>query len=588
VAIALFAVLRGAYCVIWSGDPLNAVAELTAILTPSFWFGAHLLWRIGVEWRAQHFGEREEEIRLVYGPARSSRKFAINMNRDQGNVLLATAVALGFGVSQVDLFFWMITNMTVFGVGWVYRRRQTLLALSRESHVNLQLFWFLAVMVMLFLIGCIGVAVERAKVTPWRCAFGFAGSIAVLGLYSHFNRRLRTDSPAPVLWPEWFHSKSMQGFLAITFSAMVLLLAMKGIFSSIFVFILAASLPKEIAEGWSTPHSGRRRSVATTVVLLILALALFRWVGKPVGFESAAWLGLAFGVLDTIAKLSSLPQPIPLRRPPLAVCTLGLLGLSLASFLAPDRIGLLTRVNAFPGIYEARSILGIFPQAITSDPGQQLLEGYARAGLYGDGVEYLDSLASRFGTNQPAAFKAKCLTAELKRRAGQIGQAGLLYRDLSIEYSLGPAAAWHVAGPFPEVTNSLASPSTPVSLPEPAAPWRPGSELTSLFPGHLNLQPGSRIGSAMLARLNLISPEEQPVELRFGIGGEARVWLNGGEVLRVKHQTILNLDNAIARTTLRSGTNSILVQLRPRGEQNGLVLRVTDAQGRAVAGLRWE
>jgi cellulose synthase operon protein C len=84
------------------------------------------------------------------------------------------------------------------------------------------------------------------------------------------------------------------------------------------------------------------------------------------------------------------------------------------------------------------------------------------------------------------------------------------------------------------------------------------------------------------------SPRSQPARLATGSGGGARLWLNGTTVAQLDVDRPARPDQDHSRIVLRMGWNLVTVELQVRSRGGRLFLRVTDEQGRALPGLRFD
>jgi hypothetical protein len=78
------------------------------------------------------------------------------------------------------------------------------------------------------------------------------------------------------------------------------------------------------------------------------------------------------------------------------------------------------------------------------------------------------------------------------------------------------------------------------------------------------------------------SPAEQPAQLRFASNDAGKVWLGGQLVIDYPREGTAELDRDIASIRLPKGTTPILVKITNNRLNWGFVLRLTDAQGRAL------
>ena len=83
------------------------------------------------------------------------------------------------------------------------------------------------------------------------------------------------------------------------------------------------------------------------------------------------------------------------------------------------------------------------------------------------------------------------------------------------------------------------------------------------------------------------SPDERKVDLRFGSGTQAKIWLNGEEVFTHSNSHSLAMDQDSIPVTLKQGENSILVKVCSEGAYFlGFYLRITDIDGKPFDDLK--
>ena len=82
------------------------------------------------------------------------------------------------------------------------------------------------------------------------------------------------------------------------------------------------------------------------------------------------------------------------------------------------------------------------------------------------------------------------------------------------------------------------------------------------------------------------SPNERKVELRFGSGSQAKLWLNGEEVFTHSDSHSIAMDQDTIPVTLTQGENSILVKVCSEDTYfMGFYLRITDMDGMPIDNL---
>ena len=83
----------------------------------------------------------------------------------------------------------------------------------------------------------------------------------------------------------------------------------------------------------------------------------------------------------------------------------------------------------------------------------------------------------------------------------------------------------------------------------------------------------------------IISPDGRQVQIRFGSDDQAKIWLNGQEVLAFDKDRPAAIDQDVIPVTLKVGENSILVKVSDEQVNWGFYLRFTDMNGVPVDDL---
>jgi hypothetical protein len=104
-------------------------------------------------------------------------------------------------------------------------------------------------------------------------------------------------------------------------------------------------------------------------------------------------------------------------------------------------------------------------------------------------------------------------------------------------------------------------------------------DLTKIF------QPAENVCAYALGYV--VSPVEQDAQLRFGSNDAAKVWLGGRLVHDYPHEGTVHLDRDIIPVRLPRGTTPLLIKVTNGLKNWGFVLRLTDAQGRPLKGVRF-
>lgn len=143
------------------------------------------------------------------------------------------------------------------------------------------------------------------------------------------------------------------------------------------------------------------------------------------------------------------------------------------------------------------------------------------------------------------------------------------------------ATEWEVTGPFPcEGDDGLAKAYPPEKGADAA--WQ---RFTSKDPlGVLDLtEPLKKAENVCgYVRLQLSSPLEKQAQLRIGSEGSIAAWLNGKEVLRKQAARELVFDQDRADITIPKGNSTLLVKVCQSKGRWGLVLRLSDKDGKPL------
>ena len=154
--------------------------------------------------------------------------------------------------------------------------------------------------------------------------------------------------------------------------------------------------------------------------------------------------------------------------------------------------------------------------------------------------------------------------------------------------------AWWIIGPFdnaagigydtvyiPEDTTQIDSAAQYNGIDEQVS-WEKQTDDT--FDGLVNLQKifGKNVNwNTAYAWTTVNAPDERKVELRFGSGTQAKIWMNGEEVFTHSDSHSLAMDQDTIPVTLKQGENSILVKVCAEDTYSlGFYLRITDMDGK--------
>lgn len=103
-------------------------------------------------------------------------------------------------------------------------------------------------------------------------------------------------------------------------------------------------------------------------------------------------------------------------------------------------------------------------------------------------------------------------------------------------------------------------------------------DLTRVF------QPAEKVCAYALCYVH--SPVAQDAQLRFGSNDAAKIWLDGRLVYDYPHEGTVHLDRDLVPVQLPRGTTPLLIKVTNGLRNWGFVLRLTDAQGRPLKGVR--
>jgi hypothetical protein len=149
----------------------------------------------------------------------------------------------------------------------------------------------------------------------------------------------------------------------------------------------------------------------------------------------------------------------------------------------------------------------------------------------------------------------------------------------------GFPAAWRILGPMPHDRASFADGVPAFDGASPAARTvKPGPggyvDLTRLLG-----KQGTPLAWGVTA---CVMPRTRRVWVRIGSNDYGAVFVNGRRIYRVKEERPAAVDDDSVAVTLPAGRSTIAVACGDAGgSQWGFCVRVTDARGSAVPGLRW-
>jgi tetratricopeptide (TPR) repeat protein len=162
----------------------------------------------------------------------------------------------------------------------------------------------------------------------------------------------------------------------------------------------------------------------------------------------------------------------------------------------------------------------------------------------------------------------------------------------------GAVATWQLAGEFDNVSASgYEKNHPPIQQPEASAEFlnREGAKVKWFVPKALrndrwiDFSYHLYFGNAVVYAQNFVnSPTDQEVELRLGVSGSLKVWLNDALVGGEAEERNTDMDVYNYPVKLRKGYNRILVQVgESEVDQSNFMLRITNQQGDPIQGLTY-
>ncbi|HYG14239.1 MAG TPA: tetratricopeptide repeat protein, partial [Bacteroidia bacterium] len=95
--------------------------------------------------------------------------------------------------------------------------------------------------------------------------------------------------------------------------------------------------------------------------------------------------------------------------------------------------------------------------------------------------------------------------------------------------------------------------------------------------------------SIIFSQTFVSSPTTQKVQLRVGVSGSVKVWLNDNLVMSEIEERNNGFDSYIIETTLKEGTNRVLIQIgESEADNSNFLLRITDENGTNIQGLTFD
>jgi tetratricopeptide (TPR) repeat protein len=186
---------------------------------------------------------------------------------------------------------------------------------------------------------------------------------------------------------------------------------------------------------------------------------------------------------------------------------------------------------------------------------------------------------------------AKYFLAQVYSRTGEEQKMREVYAQLGAT----PEDNWLVIGPFKNHNGFLRS-FPPESEFDTDAVYREGerrfkwrSAKDGIYDGYINLEelipPAS--WAVGYGAISLYSPHKQAVQIRLGVNSPCKLWLNNKLVWQTYPTKHVAFEDNIVSVMLHPGDNNILVKSSNMVGDWGFYFRVTDEDGQAVEGLRY-
>jgi tetratricopeptide (TPR) repeat protein len=177
-------------------------------------------------------------------------------------------------------------------------------------------------------------------------------------------------------------------------------------------------------------------------------------------------------------------------------------------------------------------------------------------------------------------------------RVGKYDEAAKFYAQV------GFVDTWQMVGEFDNISASGFDKNyPPIQQPEATAEFvnREGAKVKWFSPpavrndGWIDFDYHLRPNNAIVfAQTFVNSPADQALELRFGVSGSLKVWLNDAPLASIAEERNTSMDVYNYPTTLRKGFNRILVQVGESELNNSnFMLRITDKTGHNLSGLSY-
>jgi eukaryotic-like serine/threonine-protein kinase len=199
--------------------------------------------------------------------------------------------------------------------------------------------------------------------------------------------------------------------------------------------------------------------------------------------------------------------------------------------------------------------------------------------------EYLPVLDRKLAADPKDAADWR-LRGEIEANCGQWDKAAADFEKFLALDKRRPwlPLAWSVAGPFPEDMHQHFAPEWDSTIDQSPVRAAPGAQaphwehVPADACGFLNF--GARFGHAehisAYARLCIYSPRTQPVTILLGSDDQARLWLNGRQILDSPRERAAVPDQDVVPATLEAGWNTLLARVANIKGEHVLYLRLSN------------
>ncbi|HJN11691.1 MAG: hypothetical protein QGF00_31180 [Planctomycetota bacterium] len=153
--------------------------------------------------------------------------------------------------------------------------------------------------------------------------------------------------------------------------------------------------------------------------------------------------------------------------------------------------------------------------------------------------------------------------------------------ELKLSERYGIVTGWEVCGPFPNKgDDGFITAHAPEKGEE--SPWKrfDSDDPAGLFELSDAIEGATDVCG--YARLRVSSPNQKQAQLRLGSDGPVAVWLNEKEVHRREGTRSVAFDQDRVEVSIPKGQSTLLIKVGQNKQKWGLVLRLTDATGKAL------